>query len=64
MGIVIPHLDSKVGMVGKFSLTAHLKAIEKSDLVTGIVWEVLPSHKNTFCEEEKVGGRTTLIYQL
>ncbi len=27
-------------------------------------WNVLLSRKNTFCEEEKVEHRTTLIYQL
>ncbi len=43
----IPHLDSKGGMVGKFSVAAHLKAIEKTDLVTGNEWEVLPSHDVT-----------------
>ena len=46
-GISIPHLDSKGGMVGKFSVTAHLKAIEKIDLVTENEWEVLPSHDVT-----------------
>ncbi len=38
----MPHLDSKGGMVGTFSVTAHLKAIQKTELVTGNEWEVLP----------------------
>ena len=43
----ISHLDPKGGMVGKFSVAAHVKAIEKTDLVTGNDWEVLPLHDVT-----------------
>ena len=41
------------GMVGKFSVTAHLKAIEKTELVAGNVWEVLPSHDVTVTANQK-----------
>ncbi len=34
-------------MVGKIFVAAHLKAIEKTDLVTGNEWEVLPPHDVT-----------------
>ncbi len=52
-GIVTPHPDSKDGMVGKFSVAAHPKAIEKTELITGNVWEVLTSHDITVTAYQK-----------
>ncbi len=39
--------------MGTFSVAAHLKAIEKTELVTGNMWDVLTSHDVTVTAYQK-----------